>query len=139
MTQDIKQSNTSVLAYVGDAVYEMYIRKYVVGKGGSRPDLLNKEAVRYVRAEAQAVAAKALQNELNEDETGVLRRGKNKKITSMPKHVDPGVYKWATALEALMGYLFLMSETERLEELIARAIEIIEKNDIEIKRWGTEQ
>lgn len=126
--------NSSVLAYIGDAVYEKYVRIHVFKKGILRPDKLNFAAVKYVRAEAQAHAYDRLAEILTEEETAVARRGKNHKITSMPHNVDQKTYKKATGFEALIGYLEVSGAVARLEEIIRAAFDIIENEKIEVKR-----
>lgn len=128
--------STSVLAYVGDAVYETYVRRHVFHQGLLRPDRLHRASVRYVRAEAQAAAFDALWDRLSPDEQAVARRGKNHKITSMPHNVDHKTYKKATAFEALLGYLNLSEEKEREAEIVDMAFRVIEENEIEMKRTG---
>ena len=132
--KNLQAVNTSVFAYIGDAVYETFVRKYVFDKGILRPDRLTTAAVSYVRAEAQAMAYDRLLQELASDEASVARRAKNHKITSMPKNVDPMIYKKATAFEALLGYLELKGDTERVKEIVFKAFEIIESEDIKINR-----
>ena len=126
--------NPSVLAFLGDAVYEVYIRKLFYGKGILSPDRMNTEAVKYVRAEAQAAAYDALFPELSQREQSVARRAKNHKITSMPGNVDFMVYKKATALEALVGYLDLAGSEERLQEIMAAAVSVIDAAKIKTDR-----
>ena len=126
--------NTSVFAFIGDAVYEMYVRRHVFEKGIARPDKLSYAAVNYVRAEAQAKILDVLMPELSEEEAAVARRGKNHKITSMPHNVSPKIYKKATAFEALIGYLDLKKDRDRMECLIKRALEIAETEEIKIER-----
>ena len=118
--------SSSVLSYLGDAAYELYVRKYVFDMGAVKPDLLNRETVRYVRAESQALAYDAIYDELDELEKGVARRGKNHKITSMPHNLDTMTYKKATGFEALIGYLFLEERAERIKEVLEKAFKIIE-------------
>lgn len=125
--EDYRYGNTTVLAYVGDAVYELYIRRHVFALGEIHADRLHQAAVKYVRAEAQADAVKALTEVLTEDEVQLVKRARNKKITSKPKNADPVVYKWATAFEALIGYLYLSGNSERLEEVVQKAIDHIQK------------
>lgn len=124
---EISLINTSVLAYIGDAVYEVYVRRHVFQKGLLRPDRLHRTSVAYVRAEAQACAFEALWSQLTPDEQAVARRGKNHKITSMPHNVDPLTYKKATAFEALLGYLNLSGDIEREDTIVKKALEIIEE------------
>ena len=126
---------SSALAFLGDAVYELYVRKYVFESGEAKADFLNKMAVRYVRAESQAVAFDAIYEELDEDEKGVARRGKNHKISSMPHNIDNMTYKKATGFEALMGYLFLEGKSERLEYIIEKAFEAIETSPFYANRY----
>ena len=131
---EVSLVNTSVLAYIGDAVYETYVRRHVFHQGILRPDRLHGAAVKYVRAEGQAAAFEKLWDELTPDEQAVGRRGKNHKITSMPHNVDPRTYKTATAFEALVGYLNLSGDREREKYIIDRTFDIIENSEITLKR-----
>ncbi len=124
-TREVKQINTTALAYLGDAVYEVAVRKFIMETGQYHADRLHQIAVKFVRAEGQALAIKALMKELTEEEQALVRRARNRKITSKPKHADPVTYKLATAFEALMGYLYLSEQEERLDWLINRAITVI--------------
>ena len=128
------RENPSVLAFLGDAVYEVYIRRLVYESGILSPDRMNTAAVKYVRAEAQAAAYEALFPELPEREQAVARRAKNHRITSMPGNVDFMIYKKATALEALIGYLDLSGEKARIEELMAAAVSVIDAAKIRTDR-----
>ncbi len=130
----ISQVSTAVLAYIGDAVYEQYVRRHVFQKGLLKPERLHKASVVYVRAEAQAEAVRQLQGELTSDEQSVVRRGKNHKITSMPHNVDINTYKQATAFEALIGYVNLSGDIDRERELIRRTFDIIETSEIKSMR-----
>ena len=118
--------NTTILAYLGDAVYELQVRQHVLDQGICKAEHLHRAAVRYVRAEAQAQALKILLPDLSEEEVALVKRARNKKITSKPKNADPIAYKWATALEALIGYLYLSEQKERLLEIIATVIQTAE-------------
>lgn len=133
-SNDPASVNTAVLAYIGDAVYERYVRLHVFEKGILRPDRLNTAAVRYVRAEAQARAYDRLADMLTETEASVARRGKNHKITSMPHNVDQKIYRKATGFEALIGFLEVSGADARLESIIAETFRIIENERIDIKR-----
>ena len=128
-----KDLNTSVLAYMGDAVYEVYVRKHVLETGSSHSDVLHREAVRYVSAEGQAKAMKTLMDGiLTDEELSLVKRARNHKATSSKKYKaskkgsDIITDKLATAFEALMGQLYLNGDTERLEELIHKSFDIIE-------------
>ena len=123
--KEVRQINTNALAYLGDAVYEVAIREYIMETGQYNADRLHTIAVRYVRAEGQAFAMKKLMEELTEEEQALVRRARNRKITSKPRNVEPITYKWATAFEAFVGYLHLIGEQERMDWFIGRAIEVI--------------
>ncbi len=129
--------NPSVLAFLGDSVYELFVRRYVYERGVLRPDRMNRETVRYVRAEAQAVVYDALLPNLTEEERSVARRAKNHRITSMPGHLDPNIYKKATAFEALLGFLELCGDTLRRDEILTQAVEITESSDFALRRSHT--
>lgn len=125
----MKDINTTVLAYIGDAVYETYIRSHVLKSGKIHVDVLHNLAVKYVRADSQAVAIKELFEQLTPEEQSLAKRARNHKSVSHPKSTDPVTYKWATALEALVGYLYLNEETQRLEEVISMAIKAIDNEE----------
>ncbi len=129
--QNIAYMNTTVLAFLGDAVYETYIRRHVIKKGQVNADLLHRAAVRFVRADAQAYALKAMMDELSEEEQNLVKRARNKKISTKPKNADPVDYKWATAFEALIGFLYLSQNHDRMEERIGRTIELIEERSMQ--------
>ena len=128
---DPKTLNPLALAYVGDAVYEQFIRDRIVRSGhfGGHADLLNREGVRYVCAGAQAAALHNLEADLTEYEAGLVRRARNHKIATKPKNADPMTYKNATAFEALVGYLHLSGDSQRCMEIMERAAEFTEKNN----------
>lgn len=137
--KDIAYMNTTVLAFLGDSVYETYIRRYVIDKGQVNADLLHKAAVRFVRADAQAHALKAMMDELTEEEQSLVKRARNKKISTKPKNADPVVYKWATAFEALIGFLYLSESHDRMEDRIFRAIVLIEERSRKENAHGREK
>lgn len=128
-----KEINTTALAFMGDGVYEVYVRKRLMDRGQVKADLLHREAVKYVRASAQAKAIRALMADfLTEEEEAVARRGRNHKASASKKskkNANPVEDKLATAFEALIGYLFLSEEKERMEQVIEKAFEIIERED----------
>jgi ribonuclease-3 family protein len=117
--------NTGVLAYIGDAVYELYVRKYVVDTGQIHVNRLHAAAVGFVNAAAQASVCRAIVGELPEEEQSLIKRARNRKIGSGSKNADPMDYKWATAFEALLGYYYLAGRTEAMEEVILKAINLI--------------
>ncbi|MBQ3924282.1 MAG: ribonuclease III [Firmicutes bacterium] len=133
-TIDTSMMDGAALAFIGDAVYEIYVRKHVLAEAGSghqsmalKVDALHHGTVQFVNAEAQAFAIKAMADDLTEEEQAVVRRARNHKPHSVPKHADVMDYKWATAFEALVGYLYLTGETEEMEKVIRRAITVIEE------------
>lgn len=105
------------LAHVGDAVYELLIRGMLAAKGPASVQDLHKQTVAYVRAEAQAEAAKKLMPLLDDEETAVFKRGRNCHVHGIPAHANPGEYHNATGLEALFGWLYLQGKTERVQIL----------------------
>ncbi|MBE7056104.1 MAG: Mini-ribonuclease 3 [Ruminococcaceae bacterium] len=113
------------LAFIGDAVYEIYIRNYVMKKGFRTINSMHVEAIKYVKAASQSKAVKILLNELEPEEANVVRRGRNANPHTVPKNADVGDYRYATGFESLCGYLYLMKKQERLEYLIGRVIGII--------------
>lgn len=114
------------LAYVGDAVYELYIREHAIeGNFTTHINQLNGRVIAYVRAEAQAIALKELMNTVGEEDLAFIKRARNHKITSKPHNVDPRVYKLATAFEAYIGYLYLSDKDELLEDVLQGAIDCI--------------
>ncbi len=128
---DVKNLGSLVLAYMGDAVYEQFIRERVIRSGRFvRADVLHRAGVFYVNAEAQAETIKTMLEELDEEERGVVRRARNHRSATKPKNVDPVSYKWATAFEALLGYLYLSGRDKRLAELMERAAELVEASEL---------
>lgn len=107
-----------VLAYMGDAVYELLIRTRLVRAGNRQVNKLHHEAVHYVKAAAQAKLSQLLLNELTEQERAVLKRGRNAHSNTMAKHASMIDYRMATAFEALLGYLWLAGQEERVLELV---------------------
>ena len=121
--------NSLALAYMGDAVYEKYIRHHLLLKGAVKPHLLHREATKFVSAKAQSKVIHYILEEgiLDEEEQGVVRRGRNAKSGTVPKNTDVQTYRYSTAFEALIGYLFLSGRMERAEEIIRLAIDFIEE------------
>ena len=115
-----KEINSLVLAYIGDTVYENYIRHFLVSKGIGNVNELQKEAVKYVSAVAQAKAIRKMieNNFLTDEELIIFNRVRNNKNHSHPKSCDIITYKYATGLEGLIGYLDLESKNERILEIM---------------------
>lgn len=106
------------LAYIGDGVYEMFVRTYVINKGNMPVNKMHKTSRELVRASAQAKIYYLIEDVLTETEMAVLKRGRNAKSISIPKNGDVTEYRHATGLEALIGYLYIDGQIERIKELI---------------------
>ena len=133
---DVRQMNTTALAYMGDAVYEIYVRKHVIESGKYHVDNLHKSAIRYVKASSQAKVMREMMKGADEKGEGsfltaeeyvLAKRARNHKTASKAKNADPIDYKNATAFEALIGYLYLAGDITRLEEIVFKAFEITEE------------
>ena len=120
---DISQMSPLVWAYMGDAVYEKFIREYVVRQGLCKNGLLHKKSIKYVSAKGQANILKAIEDFLTEEEKDIVRRGRNANPHSTAKNADIIEYKYATGFEALIGWLYLNEKMERLEEILNKCIE----------------
>src|SRR5699024_8547251 len=131
---DVKQIKSLALAYMGDAIYEVYVREYLLKEGQVNPNQLHEYAISFVSAKAQAKAVHYLldSEKLTEIEIGVIRRGRNAKSGSIPKNTSVATYKYSTGFEALLGYLYLNEELSRLEELIKLSINHIQVRKEEI-------
>jgi ribonuclease III family protein len=126
---DAKQLNSLALAYMGDAIFESYVRRHLLYSGKVRPNQLHRLATSYVSAKAQCRILFQFINDklLTEEETAVVMRGRNAKSGTVPKNTDVQTYRYSTAFEALMGYLFLVGKLERLEELVEKSFNYVEK------------
>lgn len=122
--QDVRAYSPLTLAYIGDAIYDLVIRSVVVGRANRSANDLHKKTVRYVKAEAQAAMIMALGAELTSDEEAVYKRGRNAKSYTAAKNASIGDYRKATGFEALMGYLYLTNQTDRLLYLIQKGISL---------------
>lgn len=108
------------LAYLGDTVYDLYVRSHLVAAGG-RVGKMHRQAIRLVCAHAQAEALLRIQEELTEEEANIVRRARNVH-QSPPKNADPAEYQRATGLEALIGYLYATGSRERMQQLLEKAL-----------------
>lgn len=115
---DIKQYSALALAFLGDAVYEIHVREKILGKTNAPADVLHKMAVKYVKAAAQCEAFDRIENLLTDEELSAFKRGRNAKTNTKAKNAGLAEYKKATGFEALLGYLHLKGETDRLKELL---------------------
>ena len=115
---DVNQMSPLVWAYIGDSVYEQYIREYLVTNTKYKPHKLHMEATKYVKAGAQAEILKKLETELTDEELDVVRRTRNTQNHHLPKNASVTEYMYSTAFEGLIGYLYLTGQKERLKELL---------------------
>ena len=113
------------LAFIGDAVYETFIRTKILLKANTSAHKLHKEAVTFVRAGAQSHAMQTLVPLLTEEEVDIFKRGRNAHSASVPKNADITEYRAATGFEALIGYLYLVHQTDRMNFLMETAFEAI--------------
>lgn len=122
--EEINMISPLTWAYVGDAVYELFIRNYLVNTTNLKPHKLHIESIKYVKAKSQANILEKLDNFLTETEKEIVRRGRNTKNHHLPKNADVNDYMYSTAFEALIGYLYLNKEEKRLEEILEKCIEL---------------
>ena len=123
-----------VLAYIGDAVYELIIRSILVSMGNRPVNKLNKDATSLVKAGAQSEIVKLISDKLSEEEYTVFKRGRNSSPHTMAKNASMTDYKYATGFEALIGFLYLDNRCDRALELVKLGIGLyLNKNDIGVK------
>ena len=113
------------LAYIGDAVFEMYVRTYIMKDTNMPVSKLHKAATHYVSATNQALIVKKIADAFTQEETSVYKRGRNAHSYTSAKNADIVDYRMATGLEALIGYLYVKKETKRLEEIMEMCIDVI--------------
>ncbi len=122
-TMEAKQLNPLVLAFIGDSIYEVFIRTYLVDQ--NRDMLVHKlhiKTISFVKAHAQSRFVKLLEEELTEDEIYIFKRGRNTKSGTVPKNADVQEYRSATGFEALIGYLYITEQETRLNEILEKVI-----------------
>ena len=127
--QELNSYSPLVLAYIGDCVYELLVRTLLVGKANCQVSKLHKKAIDYVKAETQAAMIAALMDELTEEEQDVFRRGKNAKPHTIPKNASLSDYRRATGMEAVIGYLYLKDDMERVIELVKLGLDRLKKGE----------
>ena len=117
---DVNLINVISLAYIGDAVYEVYVRDYLIKNGFAKVEELQKEAVKYVSAKSQCKILLFLidNNLLDDNELDIVKRGRNYKRSSHPKNTDIITYKMSSGFEAMIGYLYLNNDKDRLDEIM---------------------
>lgn len=122
---DVNQMSPLTWAYMGDCIYEKYVREYLVTSTKYKPHKLHIEATKLVKASAQAHILQELENELSNDEKEIVRRTRNTENHHLPKNATVQEYMYATAFEGLIGYLYLTKQEERLTEILKKSIQII--------------
>ena len=115
---DVNMLSPLTWAYVGDAVYELYIRTNLVNNTKLKPHKLHIESIKYVKAKAQADLLKKIENILSDSEKDIVRRARNAENHHLPKNANPADYMYSTAFEGLIGYLYLTKQDERLQQIL---------------------
>ncbi len=116
--EEVKLMKPLVWAYVGDCIYEIFIRMKLVNSTNLDPHRLHIETIKYVKAKAQAETLNKIYDNLTEEEKDIVRRGRNAQAHHQPKNAELADYKYATAFESLIGYLYLTKQDERLKEIL---------------------
>ena len=116
--EEVRLMPPLVWAYIGDCIYEIYIRMQLVNNTKLHPHELHVETTKYVKAQAQAQVLTKIEEILTEEEKEIVRRGRNAQNHHLPKNSSLAEYSKATAFEALIGYLYLTEQTERLTEIL---------------------
>lgn len=124
---DVNQISPLTWAYMGDSVYENFVREYLVTNTKYKPHKLHIEATKLVKAQAQAHILKELENTLTDDEKEIVRRTRNTENHHLPKNATVQEYMYATAFEGLIGYLYLTKQKERLQEILDKSLTITSK------------
>lgn len=120
---EIERLPPLTLAYIGDAVFEVLVRTYLVSKGTNKVGRLHKMSVDFVSARSQAKFVKCVENILTQRENYILKSGRNANSATIPKNANVSDYRWATGFEAVFGYLYLKKEYDRINTLIEKIIE----------------
>ncbi|MBR1654261.1 MAG: Mini-ribonuclease 3 [Clostridia bacterium] len=115
---DVNMLSPLTWAYVGDAIYELYIRTNLVNNTKLKPHKLHIESIKYVKAKAQADILKRIETSLTDEEKDIVRRARNAENHHLPKNADPADYMYSTAFEGLIGFLYLTKKDERLKEIL---------------------
>lgn len=116
--EEVNLMSPLVWAYVGDAVYELFIRNKLVNETNMKPHKLHIEAIKYVKAKSQAELLNNIYDKLTDEEKDIVRRARNTQNHHLPKNADVQDYMYSTAFEGLIGYLFLMKRNKRINELL---------------------
>ena len=118
--QEVELMSPLTWAYIGDAVYELFIRNKLINETNLKPHKLHIEAIKYVKAKSQAQKLNEIYEFLTDEEKDIVRRGRNTQNHHLPKNSNVQEYMYATAFEALIGYLYLTKQHSRLKEILAK-------------------
>lgn len=119
---DIQTVSAQTLAFIGDAVYNVYIRTYLTSKSTAKAGILHTQSIKYVSAKGQSETIDKIMDMLTEEEISVYKRGRNTNISTVSKHVDVVEYKKATGFECLIGYLYITRQKARLDQIVKESI-----------------
>ncbi|MBM7561774.1 Mini-ribonuclease 3 [Fusibacter tunisiensis] len=125
----VRMMNPLKLAFLGDAIYEAYIRTYLMTQHVMTPHEMSKMSRKFVKASAQAEAVHAIKPLLSESEWQMIKRGRNQNSASVPKNAVLADYRYATGFEALIGYLYLTNQKTRLYEVVHEVIKVLTKEE----------
>lgn len=125
--KQVKMLNPLVLAYIGDTIYDLFVRTYLVHTHDATVHDLNQHAIQFVKASSQSDMLSRIEGFLTDEEKDLVRRGRNAKSGTIPKNVNLGEYKRATGFETLLGYLFLSNQGDRLCEVLGQILDIKSK------------
>lgn len=128
---NVKQMKSLNLAYIGDAVYELHVRQFLLESGQVKPNDLHQKAVTYVSGKAQAAIVLNWLDSgyLTKEEIHIVKRGRNAKSGSVPKRLDVQTYRYSTGFEALIGYHYLLKNEQRLRELLQQSIQFVNERN----------
>ena len=121
---DVNTMSPLTWAYIGDSVYELYVREFLVNTTKLKPHKLHLEAIKYVKAKAQAEILEKIEEKLTENEKEIVKRGRNAENHHLPKNATVQDYMYSTGFEALIGYLYLTKQDERLDEILKEVAKI---------------
>ena len=116
--EEVELMSPLTWAYIGDAVYELYIRNKLINETNLKPHKLHIEAIKFVKAKSQAELLQKIYGKLTDNEKDIVRRGRNAENHHLPKNSNVQEYMYATAFEALIGYLYLTKQNERIKEIL---------------------
>ena len=120
---DVNQLSPLVWAYIGDSIYEIFIRTHLVNNSNAKPHRLHIETIKFVKAKAQADTLAKIKESLTEKEKEIVRRGRNAENHHVAKNASVAEYSQATAFEALIGYLYLTKQDDRLQEILTMCLD----------------